>query len=301
MERDCAGDKRRSHLFVASQENHQIVFEMYGVDECVLEKFDETTTEARALNTTSQEAPVVVNDTTESGKGNRKGFYSVLHYAAAECSSEVVETLLKDFNAHRHVNTPDACGCTPLHWAASVGKLENVELLLLFGASDQLTNYMGKTPLQWTQMRNSSRIAEQLKELQEKKGGTLMDRDDGACADKIDAHDVMRTVAFLKERKVNAAATIDIKRIKRHMTHASASGHLLTTFSQQLLRYQLPSLLPQMKQSPKLKQLTNSVSEPAVLPGPGVQVKVDKEFWCTSEGYDYPNNQLPIKASRDPS
>ena len=89
-----------------------------------------------------------------------------------------------------------------------------------------------------------------------------MDRDDGACADKINAHNVMKTIAFLKARKTHAEEAIDIKRIHRHMNHAIKKGHLLTSFSQQLLRYQLPSL-PKPKETTKVqKKLMGSMSAP---------------------------------------
>merc|ERR1711865_1323593 len=111
----------------------------------------------------------------------------------------------------------------------------------------------------------------------EKISGKLMDRDDGACADKINAHSVMQTIAFLRDRKSYTEVNIDITRVHRHMAHAIAKGQLLTSFSQQLLKYRLPTLAA----SPKLKQLSTSVSADPKL---GIKVDVQEgEFWCVGK------------------
>jgi hypothetical protein len=223
--------------------------------------------------------------------GDRKGFYSVLHYAAAECDSDVVQALINGLGAQVFVNRQDATGCTPLHWAASAGKLGNVELLVDAGADDSMRNYMGLTPLEWTQKRNRTRIADQLKQIGEKTlGGKFMDRDDGACAEKINAHEVMATVSFLKDRKARAEDPVDIARVHRHMKHALARGHPLTSFSQQLLRYELPALDAGQAQTAKLKRLMHA-SLSSAGDGPlvgslevkGLAGNDDKEWWCYSK------------------
>merc|ERR1711865_1234405 len=140
-----------------------------------------------------------------SGSGSssvyaRVGAYTPLHYAAGECDIEVLQSMMDDEEERVDVNMQDQCGCPPLHWAASVGRIDNVQLLLEFGADDTITNYMGLTALGWARARNKSRIEDQLEQMAEKSSGQFMDRDNGACADKINVKTLLETVHFLKQR-----------------------------------------------------------------------------------------------------
>lgn len=47
------------------------------------------------------------------------------------------------------IDSPDKSGWTPLHVAASEGKLSSVELLLKFGANVNAKNVDGATPLHY--------------------------------------------------------------------------------------------------------------------------------------------------------
>ena len=152
------------------------------------------------------------------GKKSSSG-YNALHYACAESTIEVVRKLLMLRTNSTHskgsskankrtsgketgdettdegegyvydINQPDGCGNTPLHWAASAGRLDVVKLLLLKKHERQwdqeadatLRNYMDLTPLQWTSKRNRYIIAKyallQATQVKMDKAETAMDKE----------------------------------------------------------------------------------------------------------------------------
>ena len=91
-----------------------------------------------------------------------------------------------------------------------------------------------------SQARNKTRVAEQLAQLAEKEEGskTIMDRDNGACADKINAHDVVQTIQFLKERASSKEEElrVDVTRVRRHIKHAVLNRQQLAGFAARLIR-----------------------------------------------------------------
>jgi hypothetical protein len=189
-------------------------------------------------------------DGDHNSQHRRKGTYMPLHYAAAECGVGVLQNMMDDEDDRVEVNKQDGCGCTPLHWAASVGRLQNVNLLLEYGADDTMTNYMGLTPLEWAQHRNKSRIADQLREMDEKSSGKFMDRDNGACADKINVVMLLQTIEFLKQRaRRPKMRAVDMVRMRRQMKHALRAGTPLISFAQNLLQYNIHDLLPKKQNS----------------------------------------------------
>ena len=71
---------------------------------------------------------------------------STLHFAAIGSSSVVLKYLLSNVPSIL-INQSNFEGETPLHWACQAGILENVKLLLSYGASYQKVDSNGNTPL----------------------------------------------------------------------------------------------------------------------------------------------------------
>jgi len=60
------------------------------------------------------------------------------------------------------LNDRDLCGATPLHWAASQGDLEAIQILTSRGADVEARDRIGRTPLHWAAMFGPARSARAL-------------------------------------------------------------------------------------------------------------------------------------------
>ncbi len=88
----------------------------------------------------------------------------MLQNTAENCSPEVVEAMIKagaDVNAPR-VTEDENSGYTPLHAAAGMGRLDNVEVLLNNGADVNATNDDGETPMHYAASEGRTDIVQAL-------------------------------------------------------------------------------------------------------------------------------------------
>ncbi len=74
---------------------------------------------------------------------------NVLHMAAQGGARETLESFLADPDMKAQINTPDAAGLTPLHFAVRNQKLDCVRLLVSSGADALAVDNEGKTPLHY--------------------------------------------------------------------------------------------------------------------------------------------------------
>ncbi len=90
-----------------------------------------------------------------------------------------IKVIKQHLAAGTDVNSKDAGGWTPLHWAAGEGYKKAIKLLLSNGANINATEVTGRTPLDYAMTTPETRIAALLrkygaktaKELRAEKGG----------------------------------------------------------------------------------------------------------------------------------
>ena len=104
---------------------------------------------------------------------------TLFHTAAIHGTVEVLEYFFntKQFDINER-NLSD--GCTPLHVAASNGKVANVEFLIKHGADTNAVRYDGQTPLQRAEANNRLEVVEFFK--------TLHANTDFTLAEDLDAN-----------------------------------------------------------------------------------------------------------------
>jgi cytohesin len=87
-----------------------------------------------------------------------KHFETLLHVAVVEGSTEVVKLL----QGYLGPNVTDSLGHTPLHYAARIGRLDTMKVLLENGANPNAQNNIGLTPLHFAVMSGKCEAVEML-------------------------------------------------------------------------------------------------------------------------------------------